>query len=93
MEVFRYEIPDPPARRPKVSLASAEQGSRILIQQQAHADRLAGFMGKMHGHHLAEVAEIAEEFGISAEEGFEELDASGNDFLQGANSPSQSSVA
>ena len=50
MEVIHYEIPDPPARRPKVSIACAGQGSQVLIQQRAHADRFAGFLGKMHGY-------------------------------------------
>jgi len=59
MDVFRYEIPDPPARRPKVSLACAEQGSQVLIQQWAPADRLAGFMGKMHGYRASSASQAS----------------------------------
>lgn len=51
-------------------------------QKHAHAERLANFMEKMHGMPLAAEPEIARDFGLSVEEGSDQLDVTGNDYLK-----------
>ncbi len=58
------------------------ENATVAEHKHAHAERLANFMEKMHGMPLAAEPEIAMEFGLTVEEGCDELDATGNDYLK-----------